>query len=73
MVQVRMFSIFHRGSHLVKARLPSAWSIGRSNGFGKSIEDIEKLINEVLLADDFDLEDVKGFSLTKEMKRLDQC
>ncbi len=44
-----------------------------SNGFGKSIEDIEKLINEVLLADDFDLEDVKSFSLSKEMKRLDNA
>ncbi len=42
-----------------------------STGFGKSMRTRSGSIDEVLSADDFVLDDLKGLSVTKEMKRLD--
>ncbi|KAH9903884.1 uncharacterized protein BXZ73DRAFT_111380 [Epithele typhae] len=42
-----------------------------SSLFTKSIAGLNSLIHEVLLADDFSREDLRGFSAAREMKRMD--
>lgn len=38
----------------------------------KSINDLNKLVNDILLAEDFDQEHLKGFETGKEYKCLDE-
>ncbi|KAF8154664.1 hypothetical protein B0H34DRAFT_860496 [Crassisporium funariophilum] len=42
-----------------------------SGGNVKSISELDQLVKEVLLADDFDRKHLKGFSATRELRRLD--
>jgi len=37
-----------------------------------SVAQLDKLVNEVILADDFDKADLKGFNAARELKRLDE-
>ena len=46
-----------------------SWYYNGSNT--KSISDLNKLVNDILLAEDFDQEHLKGFEAGKEYKRLD--
>jgi Plavaka transposase len=38
----------------------------------KSVTELDKLVNDVILADDFDKADLKGFSAARELKCLDE-
>jgi len=38
----------------------------------KSLAELDRLVNEVVLADDFDKADLQGFRASKELERLDQ-
>ena len=46
-----------------------SWYYNGSNT--KSISDLNKLVNDILLAEDFNQEHLKGFEAGKEYKRLD--
>jgi hypothetical protein len=37
----------------------------------KSLAELDRLVNEVILAEDFDKEDLRGFRASKELERLD--
>ncbi|KAL0566509.1 hypothetical protein V5O48_015502 [Marasmius crinis-equi] len=45
------------------------WWYGPTNT--KSVEGLDSLVHDVILADDFDREDLRGFRTQKELKRLD--
>jgi hypothetical protein len=47
-----------------------SWFYGGSNV--KSITELDKLVNDVILADDFDKAHLKGFNAARELKRLDE-
>jgi hypothetical protein len=47
-----------------------SWVYGGSNM--KSVTELDKLVNDVILADDFDRVHLKGFSAAWELKRLDE-
>ncbi|KAN0118275.1 hypothetical protein V8E52_005251 [Russula decolorans] len=47
-----------------------SWFYGGSNM--KSVTELDKLVNDVILANDFDRAHLKGFSATRELKRLDE-
>ncbi|KAA1479425.1 hypothetical protein DENSPDRAFT_862027 [Dentipellis sp. KUC8613] len=47
------------------------WFYSGSNT--KSITELDRLVNDVILADDFTQEDFKGFSATRELGRLDEA
>ncbi|KAG2148804.1 hypothetical protein DEU56DRAFT_696974, partial [Suillus clintonianus] len=40
---------------------------------GRSIADLDRLVQEVMLAEDFEREDLRGFSASREAKRMDQA
>lgn len=46
-----------------------SWFYGGSDM--KSVAELDKLVNDVILAGDFDKADLKGFNATRESKRLD--
>jgi hypothetical protein len=46
------------------------WFYGGSNM--KSVAELDRLVKEVLLAEDFNVADLKGFSAAKELNRLDE-
>jgi hypothetical protein len=39
----------------------------------RSIADLDQLVQEVMLAEDFDCEDLRGFSASREAKRMDRA
>ena len=59
---------YHPFSNSTIFRLMSWYYNGSST---KSISDINKLVNDILLAEDFDQEHLKGFEASREYKRLD--
>jgi hypothetical protein len=46
------------------------WFYGGSNM--KSVAELDRLVKDVILAEDFNVADLKGFSAAKELKRLDE-